>query len=174
MGMAQFVTVLIGGYDDIGAAMRDFAQLKQLHEDKSLGAYEAALVKKELNGEVVAAETTASKRREGAGIGAVAGGIVGVLFPPSIIGASIVGSLAGTAIGGSQKSLKRRDFKELGGLLQEGRSGIVVVADDISVQALKVALHEAQRTGSTTVEADADQIKAAIVDAVEMDAAARL
>lgn len=175
-GMARdgFVTVFVGGYEDAWAATRDFNAIEELHDDKVLGEYEAAVVKKEPSGEVVVSEVKTSTRSKGAAKGALAGGAIGVLFPPSVVGSAIVGTGAGLTASGMKKPLKRHDIKELGGLLREGRTGVVVVADAATDQALYEALPTALRRAHITVEPDAASIKAAINEVMTLDAATRL
>lgn len=168
------VTVLIGGYEDYWVAMQDFKDIHELHLEKALGAYEAAIVKKEPDGEVVVAQVKASERGKGAAAGAVIGGVAGVLFPPSIVGTALLGTAAGAWAGGSRKPLKRGDLKELGGLLPEGGTGVVVVAENATEFGVENALPGTRRKTHMTVEPDADAIKSAVGEAVYEAGGARL
>jgi uncharacterized membrane protein len=62
--------------------------------------------------------------------GAAAGAVVGLLFPPSIIGTAIVGGAAGSVVGYFWRSLDRGDIKELGELLDSGQAALIVVGKD--------------------------------------------
>ena len=160
------VAVLVGGYQDYWVALKDLDYIDELHLEKALGAYEAAVVKKEANGTVVVGQVKASKRGKAAAAGAIIGGVAGVLFPPSIVGAALVGTATGAVAGGSKKPLRRDDLKELGELLPEGGTGIVVVAEDVSDAALANGLRGARYKAYTTAEPNADSIKSAIGEAV--------
>jgi uncharacterized membrane protein len=164
MGDDRMVTLFVGAYDDVADGLADLEHLKDLRRDDRIGAYEAALVKKEPSGEVVVANVDSSARRKAAGAGAVAGGVLGVIFPPSAVGMAVVGALGGAAAGGHGRKLKRSDYKELGGLLREGRSGLVVVTDEAPGSETPELLSRAVRTWHGPVYADADAIKEAVAD----------
>ena len=82
-------------YDSLDGAELDFATIKDLHKEKWVGKYEASLFTKQDDGSVKIIDTDATSRSKGLKIGAAAGAVVGILFPPSLI----VGAIAGGGIG---------------------------------------------------------------------------
>lgn len=82
----------VGLYDNVGDAEADFSSLKDAHKADMLGMYDAALFEKTAEGKIKVLNTDATQRGEGAKVGAIAGGILGVLFPPSILVSAGVGA----------------------------------------------------------------------------------
>ena len=79
-------------------ARADYDVVKDLHAAGAVGTYDAAVVTKDRHGKVhVNKDETAT--RHGAWGGAAVGAVVGILFPPAIIGSAIVGAAVG-GVGG--------------------------------------------------------------------------
>jgi len=70
--------------------------------------------------------------RHGWGKGAVAGAVVGVLFPPSLLGAAAVGAGGGALVARFSRALGRGKTKDLGEALDDGSLAIIVVAPEAS------------------------------------------
>jgi uncharacterized membrane protein len=168
------VTVFAGGYADVFAAMQDFQAMKEQHAERRLGDYEAALVTREPGGKIIISNVDSSRRARGGAVGALAGGVLGVAFPPSVIGMAALAAAAGAGAENVRKHLKRGDFKQLGELLEEGSSGIVIVADSVTDAAVDELLPQARRRMHTQAEADPAAIKAAVEDGVLLDRGPRV
>jgi hypothetical protein len=95
----------IGTYPSEAAARADYDVVKDLHAADVVGTYDAAVVTKDSSGKVHVNKDEMATRHGGWG-GAAAGAVIGILFPPSIIGTAIVG----TAIGGVGGHLWRGNF----------------------------------------------------------------
>lgn len=120
--------VLIATYPDEAAAQADYDVVKALHDVDAVGGYDAAVVTKDADGKVhVNKDETAT--RKGAWGGVAVGAVVGILFPPAILGSAVVGGLAGGIGGHLWKGLSRSDVKELGEVIDEGQAALVVVGD---------------------------------------------
>ncbi len=65
--------------------------------------------------------------RHGAWGGAAAGAVIGILFPPSIIGTALVGAAVGGVSGHLWRGMSRVDVKELGDIIDEGQAALVIV-----------------------------------------------
>jgi uncharacterized membrane protein len=107
---------------------------------------DAALVQRDAEGEVVSVHR---QEHHGCGKGPIAGAVVGVLFPPSIVaGAALVG-LGGALVGRVSRCLDRHDIKELGETMDRGEIALVVVSAIDSVgtvdQLLAGASHKLSR-----------------------------
>ena len=57
------------------------------------------------------------------------GALVGLIFPPALIGSAAVGAAAGAFGGHLSKGMSRSDMKDLGDLLEAGEAGLVVIGD---------------------------------------------
>ena len=82
---ADGVFIYIGTYPDETSARADYEIVKDLHAAGAVGTYDASVVTKDDDGKVHVNKDETSTRH-GAWGGAAAGALVGILFPPSIIG----------------------------------------------------------------------------------------
>lgn len=120
--------LFIGTYDTEAEAQEDYAIAKELHAAGVIGGYDAAVIRKDDKGKIhVNKDETAT--RKGAWGGAVVGAALGVIFPPSIIATAAVGAAAGGLGGHILKGLSRSDVKEIGELLENGESALLVIGD---------------------------------------------
>jgi uncharacterized membrane protein len=107
--------------------------------------------------------------RHGGWGGAAAGAVVGILFPPAIIGSALVGGAIGAVSGHVWRGISRSDVKELGELIDEGEAALLVVG----ANTLEKALDEAGLKPAKQVTKQVD-VKTADVDAAVKDAAGKI
>ena len=69
-----------------------------LHAAGAIGTFDSAVIRKEEDGKVRVTKTE-KPTQHGAWTGAGVGALVGIIFPPAIIGSAIVGAGAGGLIG---------------------------------------------------------------------------
>ena len=113
MSKADGVFIYIGTYASEVDARADYEVVKDLHAVGAIGTYDAAVVTKDDHGKIhVNKDETTT--RHGAWGGAAAGALVGILFPPSIIGSAIAGAAIGGVSGHLWKGMSRTDVKEFG------------------------------------------------------------
>jgi len=167
MASSGKLTVVGAAYADVGEAMKDYAEMQALYEE-GMGDYEAATVTKEMSGMLIVSNADASGRFRSSAKGAVVGAVLGMVFPPSVVGMAALGAAAGAAVGPVSRHLKRRDMKELGELLNPGESGIILVAESITDKAAAKLFPSSLRKKSIEVEGDAEAIKAAVREAAGM------
>lgn len=119
-GLATTVAI----YDDRGTAERDWVAVEAAAATSSIDLADAALVQRNAAGEV-----TSLHRQEhhGWGKGAIAGAVVGLIFPPSLIGSAVVGGLGGALVGRVSRCLNRDDIKDLGEVMDRSEIALVVV-----------------------------------------------
>ena len=146
-----YATVAV--YDNDETAEKDWAALESAHLDIA----DAALVRSQ-DGE---AKVLQRQSRHGWGKGAVAGAVVGVLFPPSLLGAAVVGAGGGALVAKMTRSLGRGKVKDLGEVLDSGSMAIVVVEPAESSPIVTSTLVSAKNI-ATAPSADADEIRRAL------------
>ena len=98
-----------------------------------------------------------------AGVGA----LVGLIFPPAVLGAAIIGAGAGGLTGHLAKGISRGDLKEIGEELEAGSAAVIVLGESRIEEQLEKALTRANKMIEKQVDADADELER------EIDAAAR-
>jgi uncharacterized membrane protein len=136
MAMDTFI-VLAASYDTLGAAEADYHAVRDFYLTSGLlDTYDAAVITRDDGGKVRIVVKHEQPTRQGAwrglGIGLVGGALV-ALFPAVGIGAGLLlggagGAGLGTLAGHVTAGLRRADLKDLGELLDEGHSGLLVVA----------------------------------------------
>ena len=113
-------------------------------------------------GTVEVQKLTDHSARRGLTWGVVGGVVLGVLFPPSIIGSAAVLGAAGAGIGGLQKRHHREELaEELTDAIDAGHSGLVLLVSDPAAVELQKALAKADHIVQKAVDkAAAEEIKA--------------
>jgi uncharacterized membrane protein len=167
MADEQFV-LFAGAYDDLDDAKEDFDGIKALHKESWLGPYEGVLFVKEDGGKVKIIDRDSSIRAAGAGAGALIGGVVGLIFPPTILAGAAVGGAAGALLGHFFGTFKRKDVAELGEMLDEGTAGILVIGVPTPELGTQKLMKRAAKVAKKQVYADAKEIKKAIDEAASM------
>ena len=143
--------IYIGTYPNEAAARADYDVVKDLHATDAIGTYDAAVITKDDAGKVHVNKDEMATRHGGWG-GAAAGAVVGLLFPPAIIGSAIVGGAIGGISGHLWRGLSRSDVKELGELIDEGEAALLVVG----ASTLEAALDKAQLKAEKHVAKELD------------------
>jgi uncharacterized membrane protein len=167
MSDQQFV-VFAGTYENVDDAKADFDVIKEMHKEAWLGPYEGALFVKEEGGKVKILDRDSSIRAAGAGAGAVVGGVIGLIFPPTILAGAVVGGAAGGLLGHFFGTIKRKDIAELGEMLDEGMAGIFMIGVATPELGAQKLMKRAAKVLKKQVDADADDLKKAIDEAAKM------
>ena len=120
--------LLVGAYASVDDAQADYEVVKELHAQRVIGGFDAGIITKDDQGKVHVNKDETGTRKGAWGGGGV-GALVGLIFPPALIGSAVVGAAAGALGGHMAKSLSRSDMKDLGDLLEAGEAGLVVLGD---------------------------------------------
>ncbi|HUN79615.1 MAG TPA: DUF1269 domain-containing protein [Solirubrobacteraceae bacterium] len=152
------VFIYAATYSSTEDAWSDYDILLELHAEKLVGTYDAAVIDKDRDGKVhVHKHEKATQHGAWGGIGV--GALVGILFPPSILGAAAVGGVVGGLGGHFRKGLSRGDAKELGETLEEGEAALVVIGESRVEEQLDKALTRARKSIEKAVDADGKEFK---------------
>jgi uncharacterized membrane protein len=161
------VEVFVATYGTEGGAAEAANDFKAAQRDGAIDLIDAAVVVHTADGKVKIDETADPSGKKWAKRGAIAGGVVGLIFPPSIILSAAVGGGAGGVWGKIRdKGFKDDDLKEIGNSLPPGSSAIIAVAEDRMVEQLERSLAGYRKIAKHAVSAEA---AAAIVAEVEDD-----
>jgi len=148
-------------YDEIADAETDYEAVFDLHAAGAIGTFDSAVIRKEEDGKVRVTKTE-KPTQHGAWTGAGVGALVGIIFPPAIVGAG-----AGGLIGHLKGGVSRDDLKELGDALEEGNAAVIVIGESKIEEQLEQATKRANKLIEKQIDADAEELKR------EIDAAAR-
>ncbi len=164
MSRSDGMFIYIGTYASEADARADYDVVKALHDTGAVGTYDAAVVTKDENGKVhVNKDETTT--RHGAWGGAAAGALVGILFPPSIIGSALVGAAVGGVSGHLWKGMSRTDVKEFGEVIDAGEAALVVVGESTVEDAIEKAELKAQRKVAKELQVDKNDVDKAVTEA---------
>jgi uncharacterized membrane protein len=161
------MTLFAARYENKDAAISDYHAVEKLYKElKLMDTYDAAVITRTDNGKVKILEKHEQITRHGAAKGLAVGlatGVAAALFPAVALGAGLlfggaagagIGAIAGHVVGG----LSRSDLKTAGELLDEGESGLIVVAaTDVSARIDK-AIGKAEKTVKAQLDADLDEL----------------
>ena len=153
MSKSDGTFILVATYPDERAARDDYQVVKEAHKRGLVGSYDAAVITKDRNGKIHENKDETGTRH-GAWWGIAAGAAVGVLFPPSILGAAAAGGVIGGVSGHLAKGMSRSDARELGDFIDPGQAGLVVVGESKVEHALADAVTRAEK--QTAKELDVD------------------
>ena len=116
-------------------------------------------------GKINIVKMTDHHTRKGFAIGAVAGVVVGIIFPPSIIASALVVGAGGAAIGKlGNLNARNATARDLASVLTPGSSGIIAVVKLAQVDAVKEKLPDAEEVKAAPVS---DEAAAAVKDAAK-------
>jgi uncharacterized membrane protein len=151
-----------GTEEQAGEALKDF---KAMDREGSIELIDAAVIVHTADGTVKFEETADPSGKKWAKRGAIAGGLVGLIFPPSILASAAVGA-AGGGIWGKvrDKGFQDADLKAIGESLEPGTSAIIAIAEDRVIERLVRGIEGYRRIARHGVSAEAS---AAIVAEVE-------
>ena len=154
--------LVVADFSDIDAAWEAYEQLDHVVDTSSLKIEGVLVLKKGDDGSVEVQKVTDRSACRGLGWGVVGGVVLGVLFPPSIIGSAAVLGAAGAGIGGLQQRHHRKELaEELTGAIDPGHSGLVLLVSDPAAVELQKALAKADHIVQKAVDqAAAEEIKA--------------
>ena len=151
-----------GAYSTTADARADLEHLRKLHAGKHIGRYDAVAISKKPDGSVAVIDLDATVRGTGAWKGALVGGALMVLFPPSVLAGAVTGAAAGALANDMNKRISRSDADALAGLLAPGESGVLVVAEDIEDAYASALLRRTTRQRAVAIDADADVVEEAL------------
>ena len=137
-----------------------------LHAAGVIGTFDSAVIRKEDDGKVRVTKTE-KPTQHGAWTGAGVGALVGLVFPPAVIGSAIVGAGAGGLIGHLRKGISRGDLKELGEELDAGTAAVIVFGESKLEEQLEKALARADKVIAKEMDADAEELQREIEAAAQ-------
>jgi uncharacterized membrane protein len=154
------IGVFVASFDSEDTAERALKAIRGMHtRSLVMDIMEDALVTRDEDGKVHVKESRGPGHA--AKVGAAAGALVGLLFPPSIIVTGAIGAAAGGVAGKLSNELMGKHFLgDAGEQIEPGRSAIIVVTEAEHMETLAESVPSALRTFSHTFEsANADQIQ---------------
>jgi uncharacterized membrane protein len=166
MSKSDGVVIYVGTYASEVDARADYDIVKDLHAAGAVGTYDAAVITKDDKGKIHL-DKDETTTRHGAWGGAAAGALVGILFPPSIIGSAIVGAAIGGVSGHLWKGMSRTDVKEFGEAIDAGEAALVIVGETTIEDAIEKANLRAEKRVAKELDIDKKDVDQAVQEAAQ-------
>ena len=158
------MVLYVGAYADEDSATNDYEAMLTLRAAGAIGAFDAGVVSKDADGKMDIKRHTSSTSK-GTWTGMAAGAVLGLIFPPSILGAGIVGAGTGAAIGHSMNNISKDDLKDLGDLLSANESALIVIGESEVEKMIKEAVKSATKEYTKEFEADSKDFEKQLKEA---------
>jgi uncharacterized membrane protein len=148
------VQIMFAVFDTEEAAQSAEGQIEAMAQAGYLTLGDVALARMSEEGKVHANDF-ADEHKKGWGTGAVVGGVVGLIFPPSIIAGAVVGA----GVGGiyhhfRDKGISNKDLTELGEQLSPGQTALIAVVQDQFVKKVEEGIENYSKLGQYMLNAD--------------------
>lgn len=156
-------TLFVADFDDTDVALEAYELLKEVEDGATVEIEGVLVVKRDEDGTLTVQKVTDHSTRRGLGWGVLGGVVLGVLFPPSIIGSAVVLGAGGAAIGKAREVHHKKELaEELQDAIAPGHSGIIALVSDPGEIRIRKALEKADRVVEKAVDKTvADDLKAA-------------
>ena len=167
MANDRFV-VIANQYDSEADALAEFEDVRKLYDELGIfDTYDAAVLTRKADGQVEIVKSAAGPTRQGAALGLFGGLALGAalaLFPAitvagGLLAGGTLGAGAGAIAGHMVSGMSRSDLKDLGELLDNGTSGLVVVVESVVQARVEATIKRAKRQAKAPVQADVDAMK---------------
>jgi uncharacterized membrane protein len=150
------VDVFVAAFDNEAQAAVALKDFRTMDREGSIDLIDAVVLVHGRDGKVRIDETADPSGKKWAKRGAIAGGLVGLIFPPSIIAGAVVGGAGGGVWGKIRdKGFKDEDLKAIGESLEPGTSAIIAIAEDRVVERLETGLAGYQKIARHALSAEA-------------------
>jgi len=163
-GMAKKLEMVAAMYQDEERGRTILDMLEQMHKASTIDMVDAALLKKDADGKLSVVDDSELTGKGGAKRGAIAGAVVGVIFPPALIASAVLGGAAGAAWGKLRDTgIKSKSMEELGNSLEPGKTAVVALVKPESVRTVENALqgYDGQLVKHAFSASESEQIETA-------------
>lgn len=157
--MSENVQVFVARFPDEQQAGEALKTLRRMHDEHVIELIDAAAIVRRADGKVTYTETGDPSTKKWAARGAVVGGLLGVIFPPSILVSAAIGAGGGGLWGKLRDAgFDDTELKRVGEDLSPGESAIIAVAEDRVIERLERDLAEYRNLARFALSADAAAI----------------
>ena len=162
------VEAFVAAFGTEGGAADALKDFRSAERAGAINLIDGAVIVHRTSGKVDYQETADPSGKTWAKRGAIAGGVVGLIFPPSIIGTAIVGAAGGGVWGKVRdKGFKDEDLRSIGESIPPGSSAIIAIAEDRVIEQLENGIEGYNKISRHVVNADAAAAVVATVDDAE-------
>jgi uncharacterized membrane protein len=147
-------TLVVAAFADPEAAGQALDALQEFERAGTIDVIAAKVASRDADGKVDLREVGVHTTGVGATAGVVVGGLIGLIFPPTLLGGAILGGATGGVIG---KLKHRHDRSELKQQIEEtlppGTSGVVAIVENTFLEQLDRTLAAAEKVSKQAMDA---------------------
>jgi uncharacterized membrane protein len=148
-------TLVVAAFEDEAAAGQALDALQEFEKAGTIDVLAAKAVSRDADGKVEIREVGVHTTGVGATAGVLVGGLIGLIFPPSLLGSAIVGGATGGVIGKLKHRHDKSELKdEIERTLPPGTSGIVAIVENRLLEQLERTLAAAEKVSKQAVDAE--------------------
>ena len=133
---------LVATYLDEAVAQGNYQVVRDAHAASLAGSCDAAAVTTDASS-MARENKHETATRHGAGWRAAAGAVIGVIFPPAVLGATAAGGIAGAVSGHLARRMSRSGARQPGDFTGPGQAGLVTAGESTLEDAIR---HTVTRT----------------------------
>ena len=139
--MDKSVHLMAGVYRDRERGKVILEMLESMHREGTISLVDAAMLTKNEKGKLEVEETAELTGREGATRGAIILGVVGLIYPPSLIATVIAGGGIGALAGKLRDTgIKKDQMRDIAAKLDGDQAAVMALSESSSVLAIEQSL----------------------------------
>jgi uncharacterized membrane protein len=159
MSDKDMMVVLAASYDTVSDAEVDYEAVKALYYNAGVGHdFDAAVLEREADGKVKVVDKHEQSTRHSAWKGLALGAVAAILPGIGLGVGAAVGAGIGAVSGHFKGGLSNDDLKELGGVLDKGQAGLLVLYKTNMADQIAANIKAENRYVSQQIDADADEL----------------
>jgi len=156
--------VLFAAYPTENGAAEALDALEELQKTKAIDILDAAVLVKDADGNVTVKQRSLPSVKKGLGIGALIGGVIGLVFPPALLASAAVGAGVGAGAAKLVKSaIEDPDLRAAAESLDPGTSAAIAVVDNRWVAQIQEVIAGYEKLAEHALDADAAGVLGALV-----------
>ena len=146
-------TLIVAQFPTAADAQQAYDMLLDMEETTSLQIDGVIIASCDADGNIHLGKVTEHSTKTGLKWGVVGGVVLGVIFPPSIIGSAVALGGVGAVLGKVRNVFHRHGIAdELAGVMKPNTAGIIALVEDTAVVAIQNALKEADQIVTKAVD----------------------
>ena len=146
-------SLIVAQFRTMDQAQQAYQKLTDLERTTSLRIDGVVIASCDANGDVHLGQMTDHSTKTGLKWGVVGGAVMGIIFPPSIIGTAIAAGGLGAVLGKVRNVFHRSGVtNELANVMQPNTSGVVALVEDRAVVEVREAMATADRIVSRAID----------------------
>ena len=163
--------LLVARFADQSAASLAYEALREAEAERAIAIDGVLVIDADSDGRMHVRKLTDHHTRKGTLWGAVAGGALAIIFPPSILAGIVGGGIVGAVVGKvGNISTKDKVAAGLADVITPGTSGIVALVDLSAVEEVKAAIPAADEVKTVPVDAETAEAVKQAADAAHGEA----